>query len=469
MNTDENLAADLENTLFTFEQIEAELNYHQAQNSLRDLVNKLDLNPAEKQGLETEINGLTEMLDKLDHSSVHIAAFGMVGRGKSSVLNALIGKNVFTTGALHGVTQTKEKSSWNLQSENRVSSHVINYKLAQIELIDTPGIDEVDGEEREKLAKDVAQQADLLLFVISGDMTKVEFQALSQLREVGKPMILVFNKIDQYPEVDRIAIYETIRDRRVKELLSPDEIVMVSAAPLITQAIKKSDGKISLKRVLGQPQIDQLKLKILEILEREGLSLVALNTMLYADDVNDKILATKMRIREENANQIIWKAVITKALAIALNPVTIIDLFSGAIIDITLILALSKLYGIEMNQTSAIGLLKKIALNMGGITASELLANLGLSSLKSLLGITTTTTGGLTLAPYLSVAITQAGVAGFSCYIIGQITKVYLANGSSWGEETPKAVVTRILASVDEKSIINRIKEELSYKLVNKT
>jgi GTP-binding protein Era len=67
--------------------------------------------------------------------------------------------------------------------------------------------------------------------------------------------------------------------------------------------------------------------------------------------------------------------------------------------------------------------------------------------------------------PYLSVAVTQAGVAGVSSYGIGQVTKTYLANGASWGSEGPKAVVQRILASLDETSILNRIKAELQAKL----
>jgi len=112
---------------------------------------------------------------------------------------------------------------------------------AQIQLIDTPGIDEIDGETREALAHDLASQVDLILFVVSGDITRVEYQALSQLREVGKPMILVFNKIDQYPDADRTEIYETIRDKRVKELLSPDEIVMVAASPFISVALRNKE------------------------------------------------------------------------------------------------------------------------------------------------------------------------------------------------------------------------------------
>jgi hypothetical protein len=71
----------------------------------------------------------------------------------------------------------------------------------------------------------------------------------------------------------------------------------------------------------------------------------------------------------------------------------------------------------------------------------------------------------VSLGPYLSVALTQAGVAGVSSYAIGQVTKMYLANGASWGPDGPKAVVSRILSSLDETSILNRIKGELRAKL----
>jgi uncharacterized protein (DUF697 family) len=135
------------------------------------------------------------------------------------------------------------------------------------------------------------------------------------------------------------------------------------------------------------------------------------------------------------------------------------------VIDVAMILSLSKLYGITMTQHGAISLLQKIALAMGGVTAGELLATLGLGSLKSLLGLAAPATGGISLGAYMSVALTQAGVAGVSTYAIGQVTKAYLANGASWGDDGPKAVVTRILASLDETSILNRIKDELRAKL----
>lgn len=463
---------ELDRAISSVEEIQAELNYKQAQDALQQLVTNLDLTPQEQAGLESEIEDLTHLLNKLEHTCVQIAAFGMVGRGKSSILNALLGQPVFETGALHGVTRDSQYANWQVSQETvgDTDRDILRVALpsvgnSRIQLIDTPGIDEVDGETREALALTVAKQVDLILFIISGDMTKVEHDALSQLREIGKPMLLVFNKIDQYPEADRQAIYLKIRDERVKQLLSPEEIVMVAASPLVATAVRKPDGSRGIQRRPGTPQIQDLKLKILDILHREGKSLIALNTMLYADDVNEQLVKRKMTIRDESANQIIWKAVMTKAIAIALNPITLVDLLSATVIDVVMIVSLSRLYGISMTQQGAVGLLKNIAISMGGLSISELVATLGLSSLKGLLGLSAPATGGVSLGPYLSVALTQAGVAGVSSYAIGQVTKMYLANGASWGPDGPKAVVSRILSSLDETSILNRIKGELRAKL----
>ncbi len=460
--------ADLDQTLASINAIQEDLNYQQAQASLTAIVQQLDLNPQEKAGLETEIEHLCGMLENLNQGVVKIAAFGLVGRGKSSLLNALLGESVFTTGPVHGVTQTQQSAPWQLtqgEEDGFPTVTVSGWGKAQLQLIDTPGIDEVKGEDREALAIAVAQQVDLILFVIAGDMSQVEFRALSQLRAVGKPMLLVFNKIDQYPEIDRQLIYAKIRDERVKELLSPEEIVLVSASPLVTEMRQTATGKLQRHQYRGQPDVNGLRSKIIDLLQREGKSLVALNTLLCADGLNEKLVQQKMRLRDNLANQMIQKAVMVKAVAIALNPVTVVDLLSGAVIDVALIVSLSHLYGLGMTQTAAIALLQKIGVSMGGITASEFLAGLGLSSLKGLLGITVPLTGGLALAPYFSVALTQASVAGVSTLAIGQVTKTYLANGAAWGEAGPRTVVRDILNSLDQASVMARIKQELQAKL----
>jgi GTPase len=462
------IATEFDRTIQEFDDIQADLSYQQAQSALSLLVQRMDLTAQERVGLETEIQQLQVMLEKLDQQVVHIAVFGMVSRGKSSLLNALLGQSVFETGPLHGVTRASQQVSW--QVENPALPDVVRISLAgtgrsRIELIDTPGIDEVDGQTRETMAREVAKQADLILFVVAGDITRVEYDALAELRNASKPMLLVFNKIDQYPKADRQVIYEKIRDDRVRELLSPNEIVMAAAAPLVAKPIQQTDGSWSAELVPGPPQIQDLKLKILEVLEREGKALIALNTLLYADDINGQLVARKLTLRDQQANRVIWQSVTTKSLAIALNPITFLDIISSATIDVAMILTLSKLYGIPMNQKDAVGLLKKIAIALGGIGAGELLTTLGLSSLKGALGLAAPVTGGFSLVPYVSVAVAQAAIAGVSSYGIGQVTKRYLANGASWGPNSPKTVVKEILASIDQSYILNRIKLELGEKL----
>lgn len=450
------LLKELQGTIDDLEDYQSARSYEAAKSALEKLLFECKATSPEKASLARAIADLEEILDKLHYGVVQIAVFGMVGRGKSSLLNALLGEPHFATGPIHGVTQKEASVLWQISEAQRGNP---------IRLIDTPGLDEVNGAAREQLAREVAAQADLILFVIAGDLTRLEYQALSELRQAGKPMILVFNKVDQYPEADREAIYTKIRDERVKELLSPEEIVMVAAAPLVPQVQRDSQGRVQVKMTVGAPQVEPLKRKILEVLEREGKALIALNSMLFANKVSEELARYKLQLRDHEANQLIWKGAVTKALAIALNPVTVLDMVSSAVIDLTTIQLLSRLYDIELTDAGAKDLLQTIALAMGSISLGEFAVNLGLSSLKGLLGLATPMSGGIALGPYLSVAMTQAGIAGVSSYTMGQVAKTYFANGAGWGAAGPKTVVQQILSQLDQRYILNRLKLEIQEQL----
>ncbi|MGD1851650.1 MAG: GTP-binding protein [Cyanophyceae cyanobacterium] len=442
-------------------ELQTEVAYKRAAYTLRDWLDNLDLTPRERRGLEQEIAGVGAVLEKLERATVQIAAFGMVGRGKSSVLNALLGKSVFATGALHGVTQTCDSIVWDLGGAIAAAGGI-----ERVELIDTPGLDEVNGTDREAIARKISDQADLLLFVISGDMTQLEWDALSALRQAGKPMVLVFNKVDRFPEADRLAVYETLRDKRVRSLISPDEIVMTSAAPLVAQRTQREDGTVGVTWQPGEANVGELREKIFDILRREGKALVALNSLLYTNATQEQVLERRLTRGEAAAKRMIWRATVAKGLAVALNPVTIFDLVGSAAVDAMAILSLSRLYNIPMGNKGAFDLLQKIAIALGSISAGEVAANLGLSSLKGILGISTVATGGATLLPYLSVAATQGAIAGVSSYAIGQVAKEYFANEGSWGENGPRALAQTILATLDEAALTKRIEGELRQRLL---
>ena len=443
-----------------------EANYAQAIASVTTLIQKLDLSERERAGLKTEINHLHSVLNKLENEVVHIAVFGMVGRGKSSLLNALVGQPIFQTGPLHGVTQQAESIQWKTAEDSEIyTASLQDNQASRVELIDTPGIDEVNGDERQAIAQTIARQADLILFVIAGDLTQLEYDALSELRSANKPILVVFNKLDHYAPSEREQILTTLVQDRLAGLIPETHVVTTAAAPLVKKAIKTSDGQLTMRTERGAPDVSALKIKVLEILHREGKALVALNTLLYADEINEQVVAQKLALRDRAADDTIWKTTLTKSVAVALNPITVVDLAGGAAIDIALIVALARLYGLEMTQRGAAKLLKEIAIAMGGLTISELAISFGLSGLKSLLAAASLPTGGLSATPYVSVALTQAAVSGVSTYAIAQVTKTYLANGATWGKESPKAVVTRILETLDEDSIMRQIRSELSSKL----
>ena len=117
-----------------------------------------------------------------------------------------------------------------------------------------------------------------------------------------------------------------------------------------------------------------------------------------------------------------------------------------------------------MTRSGATKLLQTMAIGMGGLTVSEFAVNLGLSGVKGLLAILAPATGGISIAPYTAVALTQASIAGVATYTVGQVTKTYLANGASWGDNSPKSVITQILDTIDKHSIVDRIKQELANK-----
>ncbi|MGB7894831.1 MAG: GTPase, partial [Microcoleus sp.] len=168
--------------------------------------------------LQYQLDILTSTSEKLDHNIIRIATFGLVSRGKSAVLNALLGHKILQTGPLNGVTQWPRSVRWSVPLSFLDSDESPQPPLAkggkggvQVELIDTPGLDEVGGEVRGEMAKQVTRQADLILFVVAGDITRTEYQALCELQTAQKPVILVFNKIDLYPELDRKAIYQSLQ------------------------------------------------------------------------------------------------------------------------------------------------------------------------------------------------------------------------------------------------------------------
>ncbi len=333
------------------------------------------------------------------------------------------------------------------------------FEESEVVLIDTPGINEVDGAERATIAHDAAARADLILFVTDSDLNHTEYQAVKLLAEGHKPIILVLNKVDNYTAEQRRQLREVLAER-LRGTVAPDDIIETIADPLPREyVIERSDGSITSETRQPPPQVETLKLRILDLLERDGKALVALNAAMYAADRTDAIASKRVEMRNEQATAIIWSYAAMKSIGVALNPVPAADVLGGSAIDVTMVVTLAHVYGISLTWNNARQLIESILKAAGWVVLGEMATHLAATLFK---GLTFGTGTALTALP-------QGAAAGYGSYIVGQAAKYYFEHGASWGGEAPKAVVSRILEATDKQSVLQRLKAEISAKLrINK-
>jgi GTP-binding protein Era len=407
--------------------------------------------PEEKERLHRDLAELREMERKLTGGRVEIAVFGEISTGKSALINALVGQAVASVDVRGGWTREVWKVPW-----DGCGYVVPGLAGSMVVLVDTPGLNEVGGGERGNLAKTAASQADLVLFVTDSDLNETEYSALVALAAANKPIVLVFNKIDLYSPEDRDRLLDVLRDERLAEILQPENVVLAAADPRpIEYVIESTDGSVRSEMRKPPPQVGDLKARILQVLEKDGLALVALNAAMYAADKSDRIVALKVQMRGDRANATIWSYAGFKSLAVAINHVPVADVIGGSVVDAAMIVTLAHIYGLPMTWANARGLVSSIAQAAGWLALGELVTHAVCWTCKAL------TLGWATVL----TAVPQGAAAGYGSYIVGQAARYYFEHGGSWGGESPKAVVGRILDQTDKQSVLDHLKDEIRKKL----
>lgn len=418
--------------------------------------------------IKTGIEQLTALANRLQQPTLTIAVFGLVSRGKSAVINALLGQPVLQTGPLHGVTRWPRSVYWSPPVE---TVHSTNLPM-QIELIDTPGLDEIDGQDRADMAETIASQADLILFVVSGDITRTEYQALTMLQASHKPILLVFNKTDLYPEMDRQAVYDALQrlwqqsQAEAPLALGPEQVVMVAAEPAPLQVrVEWPDGHISHEWEAPPPQIAPLRQAILTLVQHHGPALIALNALGQAQALETKMVATTMTLHQSAAEQLIWQFAKYKALAVALNPIAVLDVLGGVMSDLILIRSLARLYGLPMTNYEAGRLWQAIVRSGGAMLFSELGSGLLLGMGKSAAAVTSVFDSSAGLAAWAGAMVAQASAAGYGTYAVGKATQQYLERGGSWGPEGIRQTLQELLHQLDDDATTEHLRQELQSML----
>ncbi len=148
---------------------------------------------------------LEEELVELDRRRMsgecHVAVFGEISTGKSSLVRALGVDADTDVDVLGGTTQ-----------------HVRHFRGSlpggrELVLADVPGTAEIDGAQREQLARDEALRAHAVLYVVASDLTRAQDAELRWLAGFGKPLVLVLNKADLFDRGERDALLARFGER----------------------------------------------------------------------------------------------------------------------------------------------------------------------------------------------------------------------------------------------------------------
>jgi len=426
--------------------------YLAAIDSIRNAIDRFqDCSEQERAQLKDDLDALGQMAEKLESGRIDIVVFGEISTGKSALINALVGQALTQVNIQGGWTQDLWQVPW-----EGTGYCVPGFAHSEVVLVDTPGLNEVDGAKRGEMARTAAARADLVLFVTDSDLNETEFSALEDLAASHKPMLLVLNKTDLYRRKELEQLLALFRGPRLAGLIEPVNVITTVADPReVEYVIERADGSTRSELRKPQPKIEALRVRILEVLETEGKALVALNAAMFAADKSDRMAALRVRLREDRAAKTIWSFAVTKSLAVALNPLPAVDVLGGTAVDATMVVTLGRIYGIEITASNARALVTSILKAAGWVMLSEAVVSYASSAFKA---FTVGFGSALTALP-------QGAAAGYGSYIVGQAARYYFQHNASWGDASPKQVITQILENTDKESVLEQLKEEIKKKI----
>ncbi|MBD2152278.1 DUF697 domain-containing protein [Pseudanabaena sp. FACHB-1277] len=353
-------------------------------------------------------------------SELRVVIFGVGSAGKTSLVNAIldIASQIQDRGKVGATMGTTELGK--VYPPVRFA----NFDLP-IQFTDCPGILEARaiGSDRERSARTLATEADLIIFVVDDDLRKSEYEVLQALTQIGKRMILAFNKIDRLTAADRQMIETSLRSR-VLGLIAPADVVAIAASP---SPFTLDNGEI----ITPKPKIQPLLARILDILSYEGDELIADNVLLRSQDLTATTREAIAQQQQLQAEQVVEKFQWLVVGVVFATPLPVVDLLATAAINAQMVVEIGKVYGCEIN----IGRGKELANSLTRTLVSLGIVKGAVQIVTSLISITVV---GLVLK-----AVVQSVSAAYLTRIAGKSFMEYFSRDRDWGDGGIAEVVQR--------------------------
>ncbi len=271
----------------------------------------------------------------------------------------------------------------------------------------------------EAMQKEIQQQLlhnDVVLLVVTGDLTDSEYQILQKLHQ-SHPVIVVVNKQDHYPPEEQPEILAQVR-HHVAGIVGNANILPISAAP---QPIKvrqyQPDGTLREWMETPPPQIEPLKTRLAQLMVTATVPILG-TIQRQAEALEREVQGVWNQIRRNQALPAIEQYQWIAAAAAFANPIPSLDLLTTGAITGQLMLDLAAIY--QPTQTLTLQHTQKAAGTLG-----ELIVKLGLVELS-----TQTITGILktNAITYTAGGIVQGISAAYLTHIAGLSLIEYFQN-----------------------------------------
>jgi small GTP-binding protein len=252
-----------------------------------------------------------EDLESLRHAAHQLGELfllvivGEFNSGKSAFINALVGEEVMPEGVTPTTAVINLLRYDNEQTETMLPDGIIQRTfpaefLQEITVVDTPGTNAIIRE-HEALTQSFVPRSDLVLFVTSADrpFTESEREFMSEIREWGKKIVIILNKIDLLrDDASRDKVVEFVRDSIQRLLGFTPEVFPVSA--LLAQQAKAMGERNPAERdrLWQASRFEALETYIIDTLDEEGrIRLKLLNPLGISDHLTARYLkATEDRL-----------------------------------------------------------------------------------------------------------------------------------------------------------------------------
>jgi small GTP-binding protein len=234
-----------------------------------------------------------------------LVVVGEFNAGKSALINALFGEPLLETGVtptttrIHLLKHGREVERVAVEADVDVYS-VPAELLNEITIVDTPGTNAI-YREHEAMTHEFIPRSDLVIFVTSVDrpFTESERAFLEIIREWGKKVVIVLNKVDILEDVEDLADIERFIKQNAQQLLGfTPEVFPVSARRALTA--KETDDAA----LLEASRMEALESYIADRLdEKERVRLKLLNPLGVGVHLTEKYLGVvdeRMALLEED-------------------------------------------------------------------------------------------------------------------------------------------------------------------------